>query len=118
MLGKMTNHEQETTSVTSKVCRFCPPLSMLGRFPKKAGARAVRPGPEWWDQWWESEVGLPELVNTFESRSGLRWRGSLHVTTPLAEFAYDELLSQTGADSFRGSDCEISKDKANATIRF
>jgi|ERR1700746_2187545 hypothetical protein len=46
--------------------RSCPPLSILGRFPrKKAGARAVKPGPEWCDQWWELAVGLPELLSTF-----------------------------------------------------
>ena len=42
--------------------------------------------------------------------------GSLHVATPLCKSSDDELLGQAGAYPFRGSDCEISKDKANAAI--
>ena len=42
----------------------------------------------------------------------------LHMTnTPLSESANNEFLSQGGANSFRGSDCKISKDKANSAIR-
>jgi hypothetical protein len=64
-------------------------------------------------------VGLPEPLNIVDSRSGLGGIGSktsLHVTAPLGELSKDELLSQRGANSFRGSDCEVSKDNANAAI--
>ena len=38
--------------------------------------------------------------------------------TPFRESANDELLSQAAADPFRGTDCEIPKDKTNATVRL
>jgi hypothetical protein len=67
-----------------------------------------------------NEAGLPEPVETFDSRSGLAGfiglGASLHVTIPLRKSANNELLSQAGANSFRGSDCEIAKDKANAAV--
>ena len=44
-------------------------------------------------------------------------RVSLDMPTPLGESAKDELLSKAGADPFCGTDCEIPKDKAEATIR-
>src|SRR5262249_47046717 len=43
---------------------------------------------------------------------------SLHVTTPLGELANDEFLGQAGADSFRSSDCEVSKHETSAAVRF
>src|SRR5262245_28391216 len=65
MLSKMTNNEQEASEVTPKKGRFCSPLSMLGRFRPKGwspggSARAGMVGAVV-----GNEVGLPELVNTF-----------------------------------------------------
>src|ERR1700751_1764725 len=50
----------------------------------------------------------------------MRWIGLavlLHMATPLGELAKNEFLRKGGADPFRGSDCEISEDKASAAIR-
>src|SRR5215470_2938953 len=42
---------------------------------------------------------------------------SLHVTTPFGELAKNEFLRKGGADPFRGSNCEISKDETSTAIR-
>ena len=41
---------------------------------------------------------------------------SLHVSIPLREFANNEFLCEVGTNAFRGSDCEISKQKSDPTI--
>ena len=88
---------------------------------KKAGARAWQPGLAWKVKWTGIEVGLGA---EFEIRSNQPPRfcficlgASLDVPTPLGESANDELLSKAGADPLCCADCEIPKDKANATIR-
>jgi len=51
MLSKMTNDEQEATQVMTKMGVASTRAVIDARkFPlKKAGARAVWPGPEWWE---------------------------------------------------------------------
>jgi len=45
------------------------------------------------------------------------WLAELLHMTPFSESANNEFLSQGGANPFRGSDCKISKEKANSAIR-
>jgi hypothetical protein len=66
----------------------------------------------------EEELNHRRITSTHVTDSEIVALGaSLHVTASLREFANDELLRQAGADPFRGSDCEVPKDKANAAIR-
>jgi hypothetical protein len=70
-------------------------------------------------EWWEMEAGLGRncLVDSNDGATCVHWLGVLlHMTTPLGESADDELLSQTGTDSFCGFDCKVAKDKPNAAI--
>ena len=86
---------------------------------KQAGARAFWPGPEMVGLMVGNCVGLPELVKSLTRALDLGVIGSetsLHATAPLGELSKDALLSQRGADPFGGSDCEVSKDNANAAI--
>jgi hypothetical protein len=79
---------------------------------QKAGARAIKPGPEWQ----ESQAGVkeksqvasrfPVLAPRVESVVIVRL---LHVTTPSGELAQKELLSEACANPFSRANRKISE---------